>query len=166
MFFVEISRLPSSLLYGLNRLITKTAFFLSELKNKCNFFSIASINTNSNILFRSQENQWGLLSAFVNAINESSIGDEFFSRLNQAGGKVTLFAPCSEVWRTDQSLRYITRDAMKFREILDLHLVVDNTLYVEKILKDIQKGVSLDFSNLKYLQFVMVMSLYIFMVTS
>ncbi|XP_045469434.1 fasciclin-1 isoform X3 [Harmonia axyridis] len=97
-------------------------------------------NTVKELLLTYKENQWGLLSAFVNAINESSIGDEFFSRLNQAGGKVTLFAPCSEVWRTDQSLRYITRDAMKFREILDLHLVVDNTLYVEKILKDIQKG--------------------------
>ncbi|XP_044756737.1 fasciclin-1 isoform X2 [Coccinella septempunctata] len=83
------------------------------------------------------EHQWGLLSSFVNAINETAFGQEFFDRLNH-DGQITLFAPCSTAWINDLTLKKLMRDPARFREILNLHLVVDDKIYVDKILKNAQ----------------------------
>ncbi|KAK9880989.1 hypothetical protein WA026_014336 [Henosepilachna vigintioctopunctata] len=85
------------------------------------------------------ENQGGILSKFVNAINRSgSIGEDFFRRLNHSGGEVTLFAPCNAAWDNDLALDALVQDPVKFREILNMHLIVDKKLYVDKIIKNRQ----------------------------
>ncbi|KAL3276910.1 hypothetical protein HHI36_012278, partial [Cryptolaemus montrouzieri] len=84
------------------------------------------------------ENQGGILSKLVNAINSSgSIGEEFFTRLNH-GGQVTFFAPCNAAWDNDLALNALIRDPQKFKDVLEMHLIVDDKLYVEKIIKNSQ----------------------------
>lgn len=77
----------------------------------------------------------------MNAINESSVGQEFFDRLN-GNGQITLFAPCNSALLRDLNHKENKDDVGKFKDILNMHLVVDDKLYVEKILKNLQTRVS------------------------
>lgn len=81
------------------------------------------------------ENQLGILNKFVSSVNLSgSVGEEFFKRL-EGEGQYTLFAPCNNAFEKDFALNKLIGDPIKFKDILDLHLVHNDKLYVDKIIK-------------------------------
>ncbi|CAH0553229.1 unnamed protein product [Brassicogethes aeneus] len=82
-----------------------------------------------------QEKDGGILNNFVNAIKDMGMeGEEFLNKLERSHD-ITLFAPCNKALEGDLTLNSILRDKQRFLDILNMHLVVDNRLYVEKILK-------------------------------
>lgn len=76
----------------------------------------------------------------MNAINDVA-AKEFMKTLEHSRD-VTLFAPCNKALEGDLTLNSLLRDKTRFMDILNMHLVVDNRLYVDKILKNSQNHVS------------------------
>ncbi|CAG9823260.1 unnamed protein product [Phaedon cochleariae] len=88
-----------------------------------------------------QEQDGRILSNFFNAIQDAGPQGEEFLRTLERSHDVTLFAPCNKALEDDLTLNAILRDKARFMDILKLHLVVDDRLYVDKILKNSQTRV-------------------------
>ncbi|XP_050514613.1 fasciclin-1 [Diabrotica virgifera virgifera] len=83
-----------------------------------------------------EEQDGRILSNFFKAISDSGAAGEDFLRTLDKGHDITLFAPCNKALEGDMVLNSIIQDKTKFMDILRMHLVVDNRLYVEKILQE------------------------------
>ncbi|KAF7270341.1 hypothetical protein GWI33_016702 [Rhynchophorus ferrugineus] len=82
-----------------------------------------------------QEKDGGILNKFVNAIkNLEGAGDDILRTIEKSQD-VTLFAPCNAALEGHLVMDNIFRNKEKFLEILKLHLVVDNRLYVDTVMK-------------------------------
>lgn len=80
-----------------------------------------------------QENEEGPLSKFNQVIQESGTVGKEFIRMIERSEKQTLFAPSNAAW-DDGNIKNLLRDPTKLRDILNMHLVVDQKLPVYKIL--------------------------------
>ncbi|XP_076252925.1 fasciclin 1 Fas1 domain-containing isoform X2 [Rhynchophorus ferrugineus] len=81
------------------------------------------------------EKDGGILNKFVNAIkNLEGAGDDILRTIEKSQD-VTLFAPCNAALEGHLVMDNIFRNKEKFLEILKLHLVVDNRLYVDTVMK-------------------------------
>ncbi|KYB28513.1 Fasciclin-1-like Protein [Tribolium castaneum] len=79
-----------------------------------------------------EEKDGGILSSFVKAINDADYR-EFYNTLERSQD-ITLFAPCNNAWTDDFTLNSIISNKNRFKDILMMHLVPDNRLYVDRIL--------------------------------
>ncbi|XP_072396208.1 fasciclin-1 isoform X1 [Diabrotica undecimpunctata] len=79
-----------------------------------------------------------ILSNFFKAIKNAGPAGEDFLRTLDKGHDITLFAPCNKALEGDLILNTILQDTPRFLDILRMHLVVDNRLYVEHILQESQ----------------------------
>ncbi|XP_044262944.1 fasciclin-1 isoform X4 [Tribolium madens] len=79
-----------------------------------------------------EEKDGGILSSFVKAINDADYR-EFYNTLERSQD-ITLFAPCNNAWSDDFTLNSIISNKNRFKDILKMHLVPDNRLYVDRIL--------------------------------
>ncbi|CAH1111114.1 unnamed protein product, partial [Psylliodes chrysocephalus] len=93
----------------------------------------------ANIQYQEQDGR--ILSNFFNAIKDAGPAGEDFLRTLDKGHDITLFAPCNRALEGDLTLNAILRDTPRFLDILKMHLVVDNRLYVDKILQESQARV-------------------------
>lgn len=88
-----------------------------------------------------QEKEEGPLSKFYQVIQDSgTVGKDFLRTIDKAQ-KVTLFAPSNEAW-DDGNLKNLLRDP-KFKDILDMHLVVEHKLSLNNIEDNNRKHVNL-----------------------
>lgn len=72
------------------------------------------------------------MSRFYQEIMDSGdVGNEFMQTIQRAHS-VTLFAPRNAAW-DDSNLKNLLRDKSKFRDLLNMHLVVEDKLYMDKI---------------------------------
>ncbi|KRT80042.1 hypothetical protein AMK59_6714, partial [Oryctes borbonicus] len=79
-----------------------------------------------------EEKEDGPLSRFYQEIVDSGdVGNEFMQTIQRAHS-VTLFAPRNAAW-DDGNLKNLLRDKSKFRDLLNMHLVVEDKLYMDKI---------------------------------
>ncbi|CAG9858671.1 unnamed protein product [Phyllotreta striolata] len=85
-----------------------------------------------------EEQDGRILSNFFNAIKDAGPAGEEFLRTLDKGHDITLFAPCNRALEGDLTLNAILRDTPRFMDILKMHLVVDNRLYVDKIWQESQ----------------------------
>lgn len=69
----------------------------------------------------------------MKAINDADYKE--FYNLIERSQDITLFAPCNAAWNDDFTLNSIIRDKERFKDILKMHLVVDNRLFVENIVR-------------------------------
>lgn len=83
-----------------------------------------------------QEKDDGILSNFVNAINDVGPEGQEFLKTIERSHDVTLFAPCNKALEDDLKLNSILRDKGRFMELLKMHLVVDDRLYINKIVNN------------------------------
>lgn len=93
----------------------------------------------SNVKALLTEKQDGILSSFLTAINDVKAND--FLRHLEHSKDVTLFAPCNSALEGDLTLNSIRLDQRRFMDILNMHLVVGDRLYVDKILKNSQNTI-------------------------
>ncbi|XP_044262943.1 fasciclin-1 isoform X3 [Tribolium madens] len=84
------------------------------------------------LLEQYKEKDGGILSSFVKAINDADYR-EFYNTLERSQD-ITLFAPCNNAWSDDFTLNSIISNKNRFKDILKMHLVPDNRLYVDRIL--------------------------------
>nr|XP_015833788.1 PREDICTED: fasciclin-1 isoform X4 [Tribolium castaneum] len=84
------------------------------------------------LLEQYKEKDGGILSSFVKAINDADYR-EFYNTLERSQD-ITLFAPCNNAWTDDFTLNSIISNKNRFKDILMMHLVPDNRLYVDRIL--------------------------------
>ncbi|KAJ8919082.1 hypothetical protein NQ315_012067, partial [Exocentrus adspersus] len=84
----------------------------------------------------STEKDDGILSNFVNAINDVGPAGQEFLKTIERSHDVTLFAPCNKALEDDLKLNSILKDKDRFMEILKMHLVVDDRLYINKIINN------------------------------
>jgi uncharacterized surface protein with fasciclin (FAS1) repeats len=79
-----------------------------------------------------QDKDGGILSSFVKAINDADY-KEFYNTLERSQD-ITLFVPCNNAWSDDFTLNSIISNKNRFKDILKMHLVGDNRLYVDRII--------------------------------
>ncbi|KAG5879903.1 hypothetical protein JTB14_024051 [Gonioctena quinquepunctata] len=91
---------------------------------------------NSNVKKLLEEQDGRILSRFLSAIKDAGTGGEEFLRTLERSHDITLFAPCNKALEGDLTLNSIMSDSKRFLEILKMHLVVDDRLYVDKIVKE------------------------------
>lgn len=89
-----------------------------------------------------QEKDGHILSRFFQVIKDQGLEGEKLLGILERTRDVTLFAPSNNALEGDLTLNTIMSDKNKFLEILKLHIVVDDRLYVDKILKNTRSGVS------------------------
>lgn len=78
----------------------------------------------------------------MSAIKDQGDRGEQFLKTLEESLDVTLFAPCNNALEGDLTLNTIMSDRDKFMDILKMHVVVDDKLYQEKIMKKSVNGVS------------------------
>lgn len=79
-----------------------------------------------------EDKDGGILSSFVKAINDADY-KEFYNTLERSQD-ITLFVPCNNAWSDDFTLNSIISNKNRFKDILKMHLVGDNRLYVDRII--------------------------------
>lgn len=84
-----------------------------------------------NIFFPQSQKEDGPLYRFYEAIMDTEVGRQFIESIKRMRD-VTLFAPSNNAWQ-DDNLKNVLRNEDKMREILNMHLVRDQRLSVEKI---------------------------------
>ncbi|CAG9765041.1 unnamed protein product [Ceutorhynchus assimilis] len=82
-----------------------------------------------------QEKDGGILNNFYNELADLGPEGASFLRTIEKSQEVTLFAPCNSALDS-HIVRSIKRDKQKFLEILQMHVVVDNRLYIETVMKE------------------------------
>lgn len=65
-------------------------------------------------------------------MDSGDIGDEFMRTIQNAQ-TVTLFAPRNSAWDDVNLKELLRKDKSIFRDLLNLHLVLDEKLYLERI---------------------------------
>nr|XP_023012184.1 fasciclin-1 isoform X2 [Leptinotarsa decemlineata] len=93
-------------------------------------------STVKKLLEQYKEQDGKILSNFFSAIKDAGPGGEDFLKTLERSHDITLFAPCNKALEGDLVLNSILSDNKRFLEILKLHLVVDDRLYVDKIAKE------------------------------
>lgn len=81
----------------------------------------------------------GPLFKFYEIMKDSEYGNQFLNTLTRMGSG-TLFAPSNAAWQ-DDNIRNILLNSDKMRDILNLHLVKDQRLSVERIKQNINQQV-------------------------
>lgn len=88
-----------------------------------------------------QDKEEGPLSKFYQVIQDSgTVGKDFLRAIDKTQ-KITLFAPSNEAW-DDGNLKNLLSDP-KFKDILDMHLVVENKLSLNNIEENNKNHVNL-----------------------
>lgn len=85
----------------------------------------------------------GPLSKFYEIMKDQEYGQQFLKSLERVTSG-TIFAPSNAAWQ-DDNIRNILLNNEKMREILDMHLVKDQRLSVEKIRQNINQQVKIIF---------------------
>ncbi|XP_048524013.1 fasciclin-1 [Dendroctonus ponderosae] len=86
------------------------------------------------------EKDGGILNNFLNELNDLGPEGHSFLRTIERSQDVTLFAPCNSAL-DNEIVRSIKRDKQKYLEVLQMHVVVDNRLYVDTVIKENQHKV-------------------------
>ncbi|KAL1505831.1 hypothetical protein ABEB36_005303 [Hypothenemus hampei] len=81
-----------------------------------------------------QDKNGGILNNFFNDINDFDPEGKLILRTIERSPDVTLFAPCNSAL-DNPIVNNIKRDKQKYLEILQMHVVVDNRLYVDTVMK-------------------------------
>ncbi|XP_066259220.1 fasciclin-1 isoform X4 [Euwallacea similis] len=87
-----------------------------------------------------QEKDGGILNNFFNEITDLGFEGQNFLRTIEKSEDITLFAPCNSALDSE-IVRRIKMDRSKFLEIMKMHVVVDNRLYLETVRKENEHGV-------------------------
>ncbi|XP_018568338.1 fasciclin-1 isoform X2 [Anoplophora glabripennis] len=97
----------------------------------------------------------GILSNFLNAIKDVGPEGQEFLKTIERSHDVTLFAPCNKALEDDLKQNAILADPRKFMELVKMHLIVDDRLYINKIVdKNIHKASTLNKGKSLYFNFV------------
>ncbi|XP_066141261.1 fasciclin-1 isoform X2 [Euwallacea fornicatus] len=86
------------------------------------------------------EKDGGILNNFFNEITDLGFEGQNFLRTIEKSEDITLFAPCNSALDSE-IVRRIKMDRPKFLEILKMHVVVENRLYLETVRKENEHGV-------------------------
>lgn len=88
----------------------------------------------SNVKELLQEKDGKILNSFIDAINGLGADGKDFLNTLEKSPDITLFAPCNAALE-GSLVNNIVAQKQKFLDILKLHLVVDNRLYVDTVIK-------------------------------